>query len=69
LAGVEEVGWRSFGEELWAGVKLFGVRPITIAFALAQAPLITREQIDDEDEDDDEEEEGEVESAPPPDAR
>lgn len=64
LAALNEVIWRSFSEEFWAGFKLFGVMPITIAFALAQTPLITREQIE-EDDDEDASEDAEA----PPDAR
>lgn len=53
LAIVNEVVWRSFNEEFWAGFKLFGVMPMTLAFAASQMPLMMREQIEDETKDDD----------------
>jgi intracellular septation protein len=44
LAIVNEVVWRSFSTEFWAGFKLFGIMPLTILFAMAQLPLIMRSQ-------------------------
>jgi intracellular septation protein len=44
LAAINEIVWRSFSTDFWAGFKLFGVMPLTIAFALAQTPLILRHQ-------------------------
>lgn len=44
LAVMNEVVWRNFSTEFWAGFKLFGVMPLTIIFALAQTPLILRFQ-------------------------
>jgi intracellular septation protein len=45
LAIVNEVVWRSFSTEFWAGFKLFGIMPMTLVFAAAQVPLIMKEQI------------------------
>jgi intracellular septation protein len=42
LAVLNEVIWRNFSNEFWAGFKVWGVMPITMVFALAQTPLIMR---------------------------
>jgi intracellular septation protein len=42
LAVINEVVWRNFSNEFWAGFKVWGVMPITLAFALAQTPLILK---------------------------
>ena len=39
LAIVNEIVWRNFSTEFWAGFKLFGIFPMTLAFGLAQIPL------------------------------
>lgn len=44
LAILNEVIWRSFSLDFWVAFKVWGVMPITIAFALAQLPLIKRYQ-------------------------
>jgi intracellular septation protein len=44
LAIINEIVWRNFSTDFWAGFKLFGVMPLTIVFALAQTPLILRSQ-------------------------
>jgi intracellular septation protein len=44
LAALNEVIWRNFSEEFWANFKFFGVFPITIAFALANVPLLLKHQ-------------------------
>lgn len=44
LAIVNEVVWRSFSTEFWAGFKLFGIMPLTILFAMSQLPLIMKSQ-------------------------
>lgn len=44
LAGANEIVWRSFSTEFWAGFKLFGIMPATILFTLAQVPLLARYQ-------------------------
>ena len=45
LAVLNEVIWRVFTTDFWVAFKVFGVMPITIAFALAQVPLIRRHQV------------------------
>ncbi len=44
LAVINEIVWRSFSTEFWAGFKLFGIMPLTLIFAAAQIPLIMRDQ-------------------------
>jgi intracellular septation protein len=44
LAGLNEVLRHSLTWDQWVAFKTFGVFPITIAFALAQAPLILRHE-------------------------
>lgn len=44
LAIVNEVVWRNFSNDFWVNFKVFGIMPITMVFALAQTPLIMREQ-------------------------
>ena len=42
LAILNEIIWRSFSTDFWAGFKLFGVMPITMAFAISQIGLIKK---------------------------
>ena len=51
LAVLNEVVWRFFSTDFWVSFKVFGVMPITIAFSLAQIPMVQRHSLDDEDED------------------
>ena len=44
-AALNEVVWRNFSTEFWAGFKLFGNLPLAMAFAMAQVPLILRYQM------------------------
>jgi len=44
LAAINEVVWRSFSTEFWAGFKLFGILPLTLVFAMAQMPVLMRHQ-------------------------
>ena len=39
--------WRGFSTDFWVAFKVFGVMPITIAFALAQYPLIRRHAVEE----------------------
>jgi len=51
LACLNEFMWRNFSTDTWAGFKLFGVFPITVIFAAAQAPLLMKHSLEkDEDE-------------------
>jgi intracellular septation protein len=42
LAVLNEVIWRNFSSEFWAGFKFWGVMPLTTLFALSQTPLIMK---------------------------
>ncbi|MBM3558849.1 MAG: septation protein A [Alphaproteobacteria bacterium] len=46
LALLNEIVWRLFETETWIAFKLFGGMPLTIAFALAQTPLLLRHRAD-----------------------
>ena len=45
LAVTNEVVWRSFSTEFWAGFKLFGIMPITMVFAISQIGLLKRYEL------------------------
>ena len=47
LAVLNEIVWRNFSTEFWAGFKLFGLMPLTLVFAVCQVPLITAHQIEE----------------------
>lgn len=42
LAGLNELVWRTQSEDFWVNFKVFGIMPLTVAFALAQTPLLGR---------------------------
>lgn len=48
IAIANELIWRSLSTDMWVRFKVFGILPLTIVFALAQAPLIGRHMIEDE---------------------
>lgn len=50
LAVLNEVVWRSFSTDFWVAFKVWGTMPITIAFTLAQMPLIMRHSLEPKDE-------------------
>jgi len=45
LAILNEVVWRNFSTDFWAGFKLFGVMPITMIFAASQVSLLMKHQV------------------------
>ena len=45
LALLNEVIWRSFSTDFWAGFKLFGVMPITMVFAISQVGLLKKYEL------------------------
>jgi intracellular septation protein len=51
LAGLNEVLRRILTTDDWVNFKVFGILPLTLVFALTQAPLIMRHEIRPEDED------------------
>jgi len=45
LAALNEIVWRTQTTEVWIQFKLFAIMPLTLAFSLAQLPLINRYQV------------------------
>ena len=48
LAVLNEIVWRTQTTEVWIQFKLFGILPLTLAFSMAQLPLIRRHQLADD---------------------
>jgi intracellular septation protein len=48
LAALNEVVWRTQSTDFWVAFKVWGVMPITIAFTLAQTPMMMRHGFDPE---------------------
>jgi intracellular septation protein len=48
LAIANELIWRNFSESVWVTFKSWGVIPLMILFSLAQAPLITKHNLEEE---------------------
>lgn len=44
LAALNEIVWRTQTNDFWVNFKVFGIMPLTLAFALAQTPLIMRHE-------------------------
>jgi intracellular septation protein len=44
LAALNEIVWRTQTTDFWVSFKVFGIMPLTLAFALAQTPLIMRHE-------------------------
>jgi intracellular septation protein len=42
LAALNELVWRTQSTDFWVAFKLFGIMPLTMIFAMAQAPLMNR---------------------------
>ncbi|MGL4239644.1 MAG: septation protein A, partial [Beijerinckiaceae bacterium] len=49
LAALNEIVWRNFSTDFWVAFKVWGVMPITIAFAMAQVGLLQRYELKDEE--------------------
>lgn len=49
LAFLNELVWRSVSTDLWVSFKVFGILPISMIFAVLQAPVILRHQIKSEE--------------------
>ncbi len=45
LAAINEIVWRTQTTDFWVSFKVFGIMPLTIAFALAQTPLLMRHEV------------------------
>jgi intracellular septation protein len=48
MAMLNEVVWRTFSTDQWVNFKVFGLLPLTMIFALANAPFMAKHMIDDE---------------------
>ena len=44
LALLNEIVWRNVSTDVWVSFKVFGFLPLTLAFAMAQIPLIRRHE-------------------------
>jgi len=42
LAALNEIVWRHVATDIWVDFKVFGLLPLTLGFALLQAPLMQR---------------------------
>jgi intracellular septation protein len=49
LAVLNEIVWRTQSTDLWVKLKTFGFLPLTLLFAVAQAPLVMRYETKEED--------------------
>ena len=47
LAALNETVWRSVSTDTWVDFKVFGLLPLTLVFALANAPFMARHMIED----------------------
>jgi intracellular septation protein len=45
LAALNEIVWRTVSTDLWVNFKVFGILPLTLLFALSQAPLMSRHML------------------------
>jgi intracellular septation protein len=45
LAALNEIVWRTQTTDFWVSFKVFGIMPLTVAFALAQTPLLMRYEV------------------------
>jgi intracellular septation protein len=50
LAALNEMVWRSVSTDMWVNFKVFGLLPLTLAFALANAPYMAKHMIEDKPE-------------------
>ena len=48
MAGLNEIVWRNFSTDQWVNFKVFGLLPLTLVFAVANAPYMTKHMIGDE---------------------
>ena len=45
MAVLNEIVWRSFSTDTWVSFKTFGFLPMTVIFAMLQAPLMARNEL------------------------
>ena len=48
MAALNELVWRTQTTDFWVTFKVFGILGLTLAFALAQAPLVMKHQVSEE---------------------
>ena len=48
MAGRNEIVWRSLSTDAWVNFKVFGLLPLTLIFAVANAPYMAKHMIEDE---------------------
>jgi intracellular septation protein len=48
LAILNEIVWRNTSTNTWVAFKVWAILPLTLIFAMAQTPFISRHQIEDE---------------------
>ena len=48
MAALNEAVWRSFSTDAWVNFKVFGLLPLTLVFALANAPFMSKHMIEEE---------------------
>ena len=48
MAGLNEVVWRTMSTDAWVNFKVFGLLPLTLVFAIANAPFMAKHMIEDE---------------------
>ncbi len=49
LAGINEIVWRSVSTDTWVTFKVFGLMGLTMAFGMAQIPLMTKHMTEEPD--------------------
>jgi len=50
MAALNEAVWRTQSTDFWVNFKVFGIIGLTLVFAMSQAPLISRHQLEDGEE-------------------
>ncbi len=48
MAALNEVVWRNFSTDAWVNFKVFGLLPLTLVFAIANAPFMSKHMIEEE---------------------
>ena len=48
MAALNEVVWRNFTTDQWVNFKVFGLLPLTLLFAIANAPFMSKHMIEDD---------------------
>jgi intracellular septation protein len=48
MAALNEIVWRSFSTDAWVNFKVFGLLPLTLIFAIANAPYMAKHMIEDD---------------------